>query len=211
MAITLTEARARRKRPTSGGYESAIGSAIRALWTGAIDAGQFSDLLLAAIRRYLTAAWEAGMADVGVEPEEITEDERAELERLIMTEFGYVARLTGDIEARNKDAGGELAPLVARAGMWATRYTEARNMARTLAGAEQRLEWVWTPRKEHCPDCRRLNGIVKRASTWLLARARGLYPQSRALDCHGYHCGCELKPTNKPLTPGPLPKIKREI
>ena len=128
-----------------------------------------------------------------------------------MAEFGYAAKLAADVEAKNKDAGGELSPLVARAGMWATRYTEVRNMARTLAGAEQRLEWVWTPRKEHCPDCRRLNGIVKRASTWLLARARGLYPQSRALDCHGYKCGCELKPTNKPLTPGPLPKIKREI
>jgi len=211
MVITLTEARARKKRDTAGGYQSAVASAIRALWAGAIDAGQFSDLMLAAIRRYLTAAWEAGAADVGVGPDEITEDERAELERLIIAEFGYVAKLAADILAGNRDSGGELAPLTARAAGWATRYTEVVNTARTLAGADQRLEWRMGKRKEHCPDCRRLHGTVKRASTWAKARERGLYPQSRALSCHGYKCGCGLSPTNKRITPGPLPRIEGEF
>ena len=157
MALTAIRER-RRKKAGRAAYLAALRSAIAALWAGAIDAGQFTTAMFAAIRRYLTAAWVEGAEEAGLAFDELTAEELMELERLIVSEFGYVGRLAGAVAAEDEHSGAELEPHLARAELWAGRYDETRNLALTLAAKDERLEWVVSPRKQHCHDCLRLSG-----------------------------------------------------
>jgi hypothetical protein len=52
--------------------------------------------------------------------------------------------------------------------------------------------WVYDPRKEHCKDCLRLNGQIHKMKDYV---KKGILPQSPALECKGYNCGCSLVPS----------------
>ena len=72
-----------------------------------------------------------------------------------------------------------------------------------------KLRWEWTPEKEHCSSCEKLQGKVKRHSQW---EAAGLYPQAPVLECMAGAggvtvCGCRFVPTDEPMSKGPLPRI----
>ena len=60
--------------------------------------------------------------------------------------------------------------------------------------------------KDNCRTCLALDGKVKRASFW---DTTGVHPQATngTLECNGYNCGCELIPTDEPLSRGPLPNV----
>ena len=184
-------------------YQRSLNSAVRGLWRGVTNEFEFTDQIFLAIRHYLREAWLEGAASVGVGPDEMSPEERAALEGIIARELGYIANFRASIVAGSKANGGALAPLLARASLWANRYAEVVSQARVMTGADAKLEWVLGPTEEHCSDCGRLSGKVKRGSVWA---AYGLAPQSRRLACKGYKCGCKLKPTRKPVTPGPLPR-----
>lgn len=184
-------------------YQSQLNAAVRGLWRGVLTADQFFDAMGAAIQRRITQAWREGADSVGISPAEYTPDEVAALAAFIATQFTYISGFADAIQSGSKANDGALSPLLARAALWANRYVEATNQARVMAGANQKLEWVIGPTEEHCSDCGRLNGKVKRGSVWA---AYGLAPQSRNLKCKGYNCECKLMPTTKPVTPGPLPR-----
>jgi hypothetical protein len=97
-----------------------------------------------------------------------------------------------------------LEQLLARAEVWANRWSEVRAQAQLLACGDRKLRWDLGPREEHCVSCSFLNGRVYRASTW---EANGVYPQARGdvLACHGYRCGCAFTVTTEQITPGPFP------
>lgn len=100
----------------------------------------------------------------------------------------------------NKDA------LIARLTLWANSVGGAYNVGKLfVAGAiidgitqPVNYEWVYDPRKEHCVDCARLNGVVLSATEWRQMKARGIFPQSNQLECRGFHCGCDLRRTSTP-------------
>lgn len=60
---------------------------------------------------------------------------------------------------------------------------------------EPRYIWLYDPRKEHCSDCAKLNGTVLTANEW---KRTGIEPQSPALQCGGWRCGCRLQQTDQP-------------
>lgn len=186
-------------------YAAQIRAAVRGLWAGAIDIGQFSDSMFSAIRRYLTMAWHEGAAKCDVLPADLTPEEKMALETVIVAEFGYVAGFAADILGGNKVSGGEIAPFLTRVEQWGNRYTEVVGQAQMQACADEKFEWVRNRRKKSCDSCVRLDGKVKRASVWAAA---GIHPKCDKLDCGGgRNCGCQQVKTNKPVTPGPLPRI----
>ena len=63
------------------------------------------------------------------------------------------------------------------------------------ANRNQRYMWVMNPAKEHCRTCLKLNGQIHRMKEYT---QRGLVPQSRALECRGFNCGCALQKTDLP-------------
>ena len=191
-------------------YRRAVRAAVRGVWTGAFtSAAQGSDALFPAIRRYFLLAFNEGMKECGVLPEERTEKERKALVDRIKQELSYVPAFMKAVHDGRKGSENErpLASFFSRADMWANRYTELRDLGKTMACGDRKAKWVLNPLKESCRDCIRLNGKVKRFSTWEKARAQGIYPKSPALACGGYRCGCTFLITDEPMSRGPLPKL----
>lgn len=96
--------------------------------------------------------------------------------------------------------------LLARAELWATRYSEAYNTALALIEKANggKLEWVFGDAK-HCNICSGLNGIVAYASIWDELRVKPQGAPNPALakergGCGGWRCKCRLKPTKKRQT-----------
>lgn len=56
-------------------------------------------------------------------------------------------------------------------------------------------EWAYTPLKDHCDDCYRLNRQVHTAKEWL---ASGFWPRNSNLACGGWACGCFFVEVNGP-------------
>jgi hypothetical protein len=63
--------------------------------------------------------------------------------------------------------------------------------------AGQRYMFVLGPTSDHCADCMRLDRQIHTAEEWL--NHPQYLPRSRSLACHGFHCLCELEPTNEPV------------
>jgi hypothetical protein len=98
-----------------------------------------------------------------------------------------------------------LAPLLVRANMWASRWTESYQDAIRLITAANGGNLIWHyGEAEHCNTCLSLNGIVASAKEWT---ASGLKPKSEMLDCKGYNCKCELVPTKQRRSPKAADRI----
>ena len=186
-----------------GDFQSAIQSAVRALWSGEWAINDFLDQMTDAIDRYYEFAWQEGAAEVDVSPEERTDQEQIALYRQMSEALPHVNAFALAIIDKSKENGGALGPLMGRAELWVKRYNEVRNLAMRMARSDAKLEWVIGPTEQHCPDCSKYNGRVYRASVW-----GDIRPQHRGLACHGYQCQCEFMPNpGYPATPGRPPRM----
>lgn len=181
-----------------------IRNAVRGLWSGNTDLFDFFEQMDAAIRLGYETAWREGAKTCNIGPNERTVEETQRLEAMIVENRQYIFGYGEAIEAGSKANGGKLAPLMTRAELWINKYNEVKAVAQEMACADTKLMWVWSPEKEHCSDCRKLNGRVYRASVWA---KYDIWPQSQALECRGFRCGCSFVPTDKPITPGRPPRI----
>jgi len=188
----------------SANYRNGIRGTIRALWGGVWSYDQFYDGLSTAIDMGITTAWYEGAAECGIMPADLTPEEKAAMRQAIFHETNYITRLAADVEAGSKANGGKLAPLMARAETWINRYNDIVNRAKLMACEDQKLAWRLGPTRDHCVDCSRLNGRVKRASQW---ERYDIRPQSPLLACGGWRCLCMLEVTDEPSSKGPLPRL----
>lgn len=185
-------------------YQSGIRAAVRGLWSGQISWYEAVDMMVLAIETNYTRAWSDGLGHCGINLSEMTPDESARLRLEINNEVQYVYQFADAIARESKANSGKLGLLYDRADMWINRYNSIRDLAMTYACADQKLMWVMGATKEHCTDCRRLDGRVYRASVW---RNADLYPRKHSLECGGFRCACEFVSTNEPATPGFPPRI----
>ena len=189
-------------------FAASVRANVRGLWRGVYDDGEFVDGMYSTLLRGYTQAWNEGAALCGVTPADRTDAEQLELVRMIETDIGFAPGFAGDIETTDREEGGKLGPFLTRAELWVNGYNRVRSKAQQLACADQKLEWVWDPAKEHCSSCEALNGRVHRASVWA---SFNIQPQSRFLACGGWRCGCEFRMTNKPATRGRPPILARGL
>lgn len=188
-------------------YRSALRSATRGYWSGVLDASQFADEMRNAMNRRLTQAWDEGAKECGIAPDEYTVDEQLALGRAINTEIQNISGFALRVNQNSRANDGELLPLLTRIdGLWVNRYNDLMNQAKTLACKDQKLEWIIGPTEEHCPSCLKLNGKVKRGSTWASSGIRPQNPPNGRLACQGWNCRCRLDLTNKAVSKGPLPR-----
>jgi hypothetical protein len=83
-----------------------------------------------------------------------------------------------------------------KAQMWINKSINPLYYAGLERGnTKQGYMWVVDPAKEHCKTCLRLNGQVHKLKDYI---SRGLLPQSPALECGGWQCGCKLVKSNLP-------------
>jgi hypothetical protein len=188
-------------------YQRAIRNAVRGLWIGEFDYDQFFDAMSTAIEFHIPQAWYSGARDCGVQPNELTADEKAEIKRNIQYEKRWIEGYATAIEENSRANGGKLTPLFTRAKIWIGRYEGIRSQARAMACGNKKLKWVKGPTASSCRSCTKLDGKVKRASYWY---ERGILPRvhgAEYLECHGFFCLCELVPTDEPISKGPLPSL----
>lgn len=184
-----------------------VRNAVRNLWTGNGDIFDFYEQMNTTIRLGYETAWREGAETCGIKPGERTIEETQRLEAMIAENRQYIFGFGEAIEAGSKANGGKLAPVMTRGELWINKYNEVKAVAQQMACADTKLMWQWDPSiEQHCADCRKLNGRVYRASVWA---AYDIWPQSQALECHGYRCGCSFVPTDKSVTPGRPPQIGR--
>jgi hypothetical protein len=197
-----------RRTKAAGGeaqYRTSIRSAVRGLWAGETSRGEFEGAMTATIERRLSQAWTEGLAACGFTPEEATPADREVRTQAIDENIGYIVGFADAIEAGSRANGGKLDTLYSRAEMWVTGYGRTKTQTQLVACADQKFRWRWNPNKEHCDDCRNLNGRVYRASVWA---SYGVMPRSRELQCGGWRCGCNLEKTDAPVTPGRPPELR---
>lgn len=201
--------RTRQTSPDSSGtsrYRAGLRAPIRGLWLGVFDHDQFHREMSRAIKRFLQLAWYAGAAECGIKPDELTADEVLALQDAIDYEYLWIGRFGTEIAQKSKANGGLLTPLYNRAEIWLGRWEGVKAQAMTMACGDRKLEWVLGP-AEHCKSCLKLAGKVKRASYW---HEKGILPRvhdAPYLECHGFRCACDLVPTDKPISRGPLPRL----
>lgn len=188
-------------------YRASLNAAARALSLGLIDQGQFYGMMLSSVSRWLTVAWYEGAKMCGVMPQELTPPELAKMQEMIAGNLSRVNALAEYI-LKVRDPAGKVAlnnAIRQRLKLWLNGYSQIRTLAQSMACKDQKLKWVWSPEKEHCPDCKNLNGRIYRASIWEKYQIR---PQMRELACKGFNCGCRFEITTEPVTPGRPPNIK---
>lgn len=174
--------------------------------------GQFIDSMANLISGQLTQAYNQAWKDEG-EAGELPTYLTDSLEVMILNQYDFVdAYYRAIVDARVDRT--PVAPLLARAGMWAeqwnTAYKEALQLIRLNGGGN--FEWVKGATEKGCRTCAALNGIVMSAKEWqaLDLHPRG-YPNSK-LECEGggpvNNCDCELSPTDKRRTPGGYGRVE---
>jgi len=191
----------------SQNYYSGIRAAARGYWSGVMDYYQFYDAMEAVISRGIPQAYYEGAALCGILPSELTPEERHRIEVARIEQLSYVDGFARFIEERFRADGGKWGPVQSRTDVWINRYNQVANQAKLEACADEKLEWVLNAirvTKEHCKSCLKLAGKVKRASQW---KAANIQPQGDMLECGGWACGCDLLPTDKPLSMGKLPQM----
>lgn len=157
----------------------------------------------------LTDAWYKGMAELGISPSEYTEEEKFALQKEIQRNFTYIEKFADAIDRNSKANKGKLTPLLERSKLWANRYNMVKQIAKSNASTNPKLQWVLGATKEHCVDALKLESKVYRASIW---KKHDIYPQHNDLACGGYKCKCRFVPvTDLPVVPGFPPKLSGQI
>jgi len=193
-------------------YRSGLRTTIRGLWLGVLDYYEAYDNLDSVIRKGMTSAWAEGAATCGIAPDEMSPEERLELQQAIIDALGYVDGLLTFVMAHSKAEGGKLGVVgktggvMSRVDLWVNRYEEIRQKAMTIACADMKTRWTLGV-SEHCDSCVKLAGKIKRNSYWQKVGILPRVPGADYLDCRGYACQCTLVPTDEPLSKGPLPRL----
>jgi hypothetical protein len=183
-----------------------IRSSFRGLWKGFLDYDQFFESMMLTIRSGFTRAWYEGAAKCGIKPNELSPEERLQMEANINNQFQYIDGVAAAIEAGSQANKGKLTPLLRRGDIWVNGYRATVMRAQALACGDRKGEWQLGD-AEHCDSCVKLHGKVKRLSYW---NDRGILPAipgAPYLDCSGYNCQCTLVITDKPMSRGPLPRL----
>ncbi len=169
-------------------------------WNGDIDDDEFMRDMQAEISVGFQKSWKSALVDAGLDPEAMTLEEETKMYENIYAQFAFIAGLLLYIK-KKKEEGAQLAIIYQRIELWKNDYRKIYHVALAQAANDPKLEWQLGATEQHCSDCLKYNGKVKRASYWQSINA---LPQNRNLSCKGYRCDCRLVVTDKPITAGYL-------
>lgn len=188
-------------------YLKSLRAVARGLWLGLYDYEQAWDALEVAIRTNITKAWYDGLAEAGIQPSEMSNEERLALQQMIVREQSYMNGFISHCLDNTKASGAAWAVCDAKAIAWANRARDARGKALSMAQSDPKLMWRLGHTEKHCGTCTKLHGKVKRASYWNKIGVRPQNYPNHLLECGGWKCGCSLDPTEEPLSKGTLGRL----
>ena len=186
-------------RKDYNGYRMAVNELFLNLYYENMSASDFTNQMNALIEKHYKEAYLFALAECAQTTLSLTVQE--DLNKQIKEAQGYLPNLVAQITLQQIS----IEELERRIDLWANQYRRTITLARAFCDGSGRYEWVYHPDKEHCVDCEALNGTVLTLNEWI---ANGVLPQSPALACGGWQCGCNLVPTTKMKTGVPRNFIK---
>ncbi len=175
-----------------------------ALWKGEIEQTDFISRFFNRMEISLGEAFNTGLDKGGITEDDLTAEEKSIFTQEVANERSFIPQLANYIVSNSRKTGGKLGAIRSRVDRWAATYSNIEEVGFLIAKGTTKLRWKYDPRKEHCTDCRRLNGRVQRAVVWLKNK---VLPKSKKLACFGIWCGCIFEDTDEPLTRGRMPKL----
>lgn len=191
---------------TQGYFQATIEHMVQKVYDGNMG-GEFIDIMANLIQGQLTDAYnQAWEEDGNVLP--LPDYLEQSVQSAILQQYDYVDQYYRDIVDARVD-GTPLDPLLARASLWANRWTEAYNEAMRLIAVEMggKLMWQMGATEKHCESCSQLDGIVAYASEWEEAAVKPQSAPNSSLVCGGWNCDCSLQPTDQRRSPNALDSI----
>lgn len=179
---------------------------VRNVYDGELG-GDFIDIMKNLILGQISQAFEQAWTDDGNElpPPEYIRDASQEMVR---GQWEYVQGFYDAIVDARVDQT-PVAPLLARAELWANQFNGAYNEGKRLIALNTggKLIWKLGKTEQHCSTCAQLNGIVAYASEWDTSGAKPQNAPNPLLECGGWLCDCSLDPTDKRKTGNALERI----
>lgn len=170
-----------------GGLREEFKSRFKTILDNASTRGSFFAQLNALVDRMGTRAYKEGLEASGVRDDPNTDDNS----RISVIQSRQVKFINNLADKLFSDAPPTELQLTNKPEQWANKTLMSFYHDGLLSGRRNpMLKWVWSPEKEHCKDCERLNGQVHRANAW---KRSGWQPQDSKLECNGDNCGCEYK------------------
>lgn len=183
-------------------FRKGLRAAVRGLFEGVLDVGDFDNTMEKTINRNLRQAWKEGALECGIGEDEYSEAEAKALDAFILNQYEFIAGLTVAIIDNKKSDEPNIEKLFSRTNLWVDRYSEAKANGHAMACADQKARFDLGRAKEHCGTCKGLNGRVYRYSTWVKYNA--VPPHNWNFECRG-GCRCSLVTTSDPITKGRFP------
>lgn len=169
---------------------------------GNLDRAQFGQAGRAEISMAFESAFKNGLKSGGVDPSEMTDEERTVLDDETRAEKGYWTALSNELfrEVIPLKGTDKYEPardaMLSRIEMWVSKgLFRVNQLAGLYANANGMKRWVMDGTVEHCATCAAANGQVHRARSWL---RRGITPRSEKCECQGYRCQCYFEDTSDP-------------
>lgn len=188
--------------PIRAEFERRIDAIFKSAVQGKYSRSGFIGAITPIIRSAIQDSAIAGLRDGGLKNPELTEDEQLWIDNWIDQQDVFIQNVATaiyeDEKVTEKEAEG-------KATLWWNKsidpaysqmvYEASKNGAflRRLGATEQ-----------HCVDCVKIDGQVRRASFW---HSIGIWNASSKTQCGGWRCECQNVPTDLPITRGRFPKI----
>lgn len=184
-------------------FRKGLRAAVRGLFEGVLDVGEFDNAMERTINRNIRQAWAEGAAECGINAyDEYSEEEKRAIGAFLVEQYKYIPDFTVAIIDNKKSEEPDLDKLFRRVDLWVDRYSEAKARGQAMACADQKARFNLGKAKEHCGTCKGLNGRVYRYSTWVKYDA--IPPHNWNFECRG-GCQCSLTTTDEPITKGKFP------
>jgi len=185
---------------TRRAFERDMNDLLNQALNGNIERRRFGIVLRALISRHGRAAYRDGLQAGGVDPEDISEDDLAEINRLIAAQSTYVTQLGAAIFRR--DAVSQAQAGVKPALWFNKSITPFYDAGLLSANRNGYYEWQLGLTEDHCSTCLSLNGQIHRLKDY---HRRNLLPKSEELECGGWQCDCRLIPRENTRARGRFP------
>lgn len=171
-------------------YELAIEDLIIGARDGSVPKDRFVRNFDRLNKRYGTLAYRDGLADGGVEVDELDDDSLDEIDALASGYRDYVRSFADTLYGDGiSDAEAENKPT-----LWSNKTLLAFYDAGKLSADKNGLyEWARGNTSDSCSDCIRLESQVHRLKDW---HKKGWLPNSQSLECKGFACKCTLNRTS---------------
>ena len=181
-------------------YRTALYNAMTDAFNGSLDRVKFGVTGRDEISTAFLNAFSNGLQEGGVDPAEMSDEERSALQDEVKMERLYWTKLAGEMFSEViplKDTDGfqpACDKMLGRIEGWVNKgLRRVYDMGKAYANLNSMKRWDYGGTIDHCESCKVAQGQVHRVRTWM----KYLVPRSSSCICTGIKCDCDLVDTDE--------------